>query len=206
MRTDVQFLLEATVFLIEPSPTLQTIHNTVNIAVTATKFYWCSSYREESIMILCRICFFFFFLCFEPLLPIAFFTKTILFKYDGLPQGILPLYLNIKPKCLFVQDPVHLRVAIRREKLTPPSLKLAILEDICKINGLFALFPHLLTSLFYERTWQPDSNKMVILRHYSVIFSVCQLPEQSSVPCLNTSSLILLACRADSRSDLDSVI
>lgn len=57
---------------IKPSPTLQTVHNTVNTTVIATKFYWYSSYREEPIMIPCWICFFlsfFFNLCF----PLLFF-------------------------------------------------------------------------------------------------------------------------------------
>ena len=39
------------------------------------------------------------------------------------------------------------------------SPRLAIPEDICKINGLFTLLPHLTTSLFYKRTWRSDPTR-----------------------------------------------
>ena len=43
----------------------------------------------------------------------------------------------------FVWDPVHLWMAIGRIILTYLLPELAILEVICKINGLFTLCPHL---------------------------------------------------------------
>ena len=47
----------------------------------------------------------FFNLCF----PLLWFTKSILSLCNGLPWGTLPLYLNIKPKCLCSGTcPVHL--------------------------------------------------------------------------------------------------
>ena len=61
--------------------------------------------------------------------------------HNGLPQSILPLCLTAKPKCLCLGScpPVDGR---KEEMNTPPGLRLAILGDICKINGLFTLFPH----------------------------------------------------------------
>ena len=46
---------------------------------------------------------------------------------------------------------------------------------IVQDNGLLTLLPCLLSSMFYKRTRHPDPNKMVILRHQSAIFSVCQV-------------------------------
>ena len=65
----------------------------------------------------------------------------------------------------FVQDPVYLCMTIEREELTHPLLGLAIPGDICQNNDLFTLLLHLPHSLFYKRTWHPDPNKMVALRH-----------------------------------------
>ena len=53
-------------------------------------------FREETILTPCWICFFYFNLSFLLLL----FMKRILSTHNGLPQGTLPLCLNIKPKCL----------------------------------------------------------------------------------------------------------
>ena len=53
--------------------------------------------------------------------------------WNGLPQGTLPLYLNVKPKCLFLGacPPVG---GYRKEAMNNIlSLRLAILRDICKI-------------------------------------------------------------------------
>ena len=61
----------------------------------------------------------FLLLCF----PLLLFTKRILSIHNGLPQGALPLCLNVKPKCLCSgrhPDPVHLCLAARRKKLTHP--------------------------------------------------------------------------------------
>ena len=62
-------------------------------------------YRGEPTLTPCRICFFYFNFRF----PLFLFTNRILFIHNGLPQGTLPLCLNVKPKC-FVQDPIHLRM------------------------------------------------------------------------------------------------
>ena len=48
----------------------------------------------------------------------------------------------------FVQDPEHLWMATGRKKLTHLLPRLAIPGDICEINGLFTLLPHL--SLLYS--------------------------------------------------------
>ena len=52
--------------------------------------------REEAILTPCWICFFSFNLSF----PLLLFMERILSTHNGLPQGPLPLCLNIKPKCL----------------------------------------------------------------------------------------------------------
>ena len=116
-------------------------------------------YREEQIMALCWICFF------NIYFPLLLFSKKKLFIQKSLPQGTLPPCLNIKPKCLcsgpgpFVDG--------RKEGINTYLLqRLVILGNICKINNLFTLLPHLpCPTLFYKRTWHPDPNNMVILRH-----------------------------------------
>ena len=51
----------------------------------------------------------------------------------------------------------------RQEEInTSPCQRFAILGDICKIDGLFVSLPP--PSLFYNRTWDTDSDKMLILR------------------------------------------
>ena len=63
--------------------------------------------------------FFYFNFCFLLLL----FTKRILSIHNGLPQGTLPLCLNVKPKSLCSgkhPDPDHLWMAARKKKLTHP--------------------------------------------------------------------------------------
>ena len=100
-----------------------------------------------------------------------------------------PLCLNVKPKCLCsgLCPPVD---GYRKEKINISSCGgWPFQKTFVRLTASLTLIPHLSPSFFCKRNWHPDSNKMVILRHYSVIFSVCQLPEQSSVPCLNTSSL-----------------
>ena len=75
--------------------------------------------REEPNLTTCWICFFYFNLCF----PLLLFSKRIQSIYNGLPQGTLPLCLNVKPKCLCSgkhPDPVHLWMAARKKKLTHP--------------------------------------------------------------------------------------
>ena len=87
-------------------------------------------WREKSILAPCWN-------CFLDLLSIAF---VIIILHNGLPQRILPLCLTVKLKCL-CSEPCP-PIDGRKEKTnTPPCLRLAILGDICKINGLFTLFP-----------------------------------------------------------------
>ena len=73
--------------------------------------------REEPNLTTCWIYFFNF--CF----PLLLFTKRILSIRNGLPRGTLPLFLNVKPKCLCSRkhpDPGHLWMAARKKKFTHP--------------------------------------------------------------------------------------
>ena len=80
---------------------------------------------------------------------------------NGLPQSILPLCLTVSVHLFRTLSICRLQKE-RNEHIL--CLRLAILEDICKICGLFTLLPHLRPqSLIYKRTWHPDPNKMVIL-------------------------------------------
>ena len=47
------------------------------------------------------------------------------------------------------------------QEVTHLLLRLAIPGDICQMNGLFTLFPHIPSSVFYKAHWHPDPNKMV---------------------------------------------
>ena len=76
---------------------------------------------------------------FFDLIVIAF---VITVMHDGLLQGTLPLSicLTVKLKC-FCSEPYPL-ADDRKEKInTSLFLRLAILGNICKVNGLFTLFP-----------------------------------------------------------------
>ena len=67
---------------------------------------------------------------------------VIIIVSPGLPQRILPLCLTVKLKCLCSEPcpPVDGR---KEEINTSPCWRLAILGDICKMDDLFNLFPHL---------------------------------------------------------------
>ena len=88
--------------------------------------------------------------CFFDLFFVAF---VIIITQKGLPQIILPL-------CLAVKVPFFRTLSTcgwqegRNEHIS--CLRLAILGDVCKINGLFTLLPCLSPSLIYKRTWHPD--------------------------------------------------
>ena len=79
-----------------------------------------------------------------PSFLVGLFTTVILSIHNGLPQETLPL-------CL-CSGPAHLWMARWREKVTHLLLRLAIPGDICQNNGLFTLFDHLPSSVFYKRT------------------------------------------------------
>ena len=83
--------------------------------------------------------------------PLLLLTKKILFIHNGLPWGTLPLYLNVKPKCLCLGACPPVGGHRKGEMSNILSLRLAILTDICKINGLLTSFPHLSSTLFYRR-------------------------------------------------------
>ena len=94
-------------------------------------------------------------------------ASVIIIIHSGLPQTALPFCLTVEKKTLSTcgwQEE-------RNEHIL--CLRLAILGDSCKINGLFTLFtlspPPLnaapLQSLFYKRTWHLDPDEMVILRY-----------------------------------------
>ena len=73
-----------------------------------------------------------------------------------------------------------------------------------ELNGLFTLFPHLPPFLILRRTWHPGLDKMVILRHSSVIFSVSR--SLNKVPSLSQHLISdLLAYRVASGVSLTSV-
>ena len=102
----------------------------------------------------------------------------------------------------FVWDPVHLWMAIGRMILTYPLLELAILGDICKINGLFTLCPHLprLSSIQESGIQTPQDGYFETLVCH---FPISQLSEYSHIPCLNTSSLGFIILCVASRVSLD---
>ena len=100
----------------------------------------CLCYREE--LTPCCICFFYF----NPCSPFFMFTKRTPSIYNGLPWGTFSLCLNFKPKSL--RSGPWTPVDGYRKKLTHLLPRLAIPGDICEINGLFTLLPHL--SLLYS--------------------------------------------------------
>ena len=105
----------------------------------------------------------------------------------------------------FVRDPVHLWMAIGRMILTYPLPELAILGDICKINGLFTLCPHLshLCSIQESGIQTPQDGYFERLVCH---FSISKLSEYSHIPCLNTSSLgFIILCVASRVSFNNSV-
>ena len=56
-----------------------------------------------------------------------------------------------------------------------------------ELNDLFTLFDHLPTSLIHKRTRHPGPDKIIILRHQSLL-----APRFKSLPFLNTSSVRLI--------------
>ena len=138
--------------------------------------------KEESVLSPCWIHF----------LNLLFVAFVII--HTDLPQGTLPLYLNIKPK-FNIQDPVHLWMATGRKKLTHSFARLAIPGNIGKINALFTLFPRLPPSLFHKETG--------IQTPIRGLFRDINLPP-SRYP-LSQHLSDIPACCAASRASLDSV-
>ena len=101
--------------------------------------------------------------CWNCFFDLPFIAFVVIIIQNGLPQKILPLCLTVKHKCLY-SEPCP-RVDGRKEDINTSHAWGAILGDVCKMNGLFTLLPHFPSSLIYKRTWHPDPNKMVILRH-----------------------------------------
>ena len=84
-------------------------------------------------------------------------------------------------------------------------MRLTILGDICKITGLFIVFPYLRPFLFYKRIWHPDPIRR--------LFEDISLSSSQSADCLNkviflasTPHLLdLLAYHEACRASLDAV-
>ena len=109
----------------------------------------CGYCREKSILIPCCKCFF-------DLLSIAF---VIIIIHNGLPQRILPFCLTSELKCL-CPEPCPPADCRKKEINTFLCLRLAILGDICKMNGLFYFVssPPPLISI-HKRIWHPDQTR-----------------------------------------------
>ena len=143
------------------------------------------------------------------------FTLTFAFHcfwYYNLPQGTLPLCLNTKLKglCSAHRDTIWPCLPVngcRKEEINTSPLQCWPSQEIfCKTNGLFTLLSHLLPpSLFYKRNWHPDPSKMVFGDISLPSSPPAGFPNKVAIPCLNTLSPDLLACRAASRVCLDSV-
>ena len=79
-------------------------------------------------------------LCWNSFFNLLFTAFVIRIIQNGLPQRILPLCLTLNYSA-FVQNPVHLWQEGRKEHIL--CLRLAVLGDVCKMNGLFTWLPHL---------------------------------------------------------------
>ena len=79
---------------------------------------------------------------------------------NGLPQGNLPLCLNVKPKCLCSGKhpaPAHLWMAARKKELTHPLPEAGHSRRCLQDLMVFLLyFPTSSPSLFYKRNWHPE--------------------------------------------------
>ena len=122
---------------------------------------------------------------------------VIIIIRNGLPQRTLPLCLTIKLKCLCSAHSEIFRPCppvncYKKEDINPPLLKAGPSGDVLQdwrsfllslptaSPSLFCLLtsvPHCFSLWFYKRTWNPDPQKMVTLRHRSAIFPVSWLSE-----------------------------
>ena len=64
-----------------------------------------------------------------------------------------------------LSDPAHLWMAPRVKRLSHPLPEVGHSRRYLQNNGLLLYFLNFSRSLFYKRTWHPDPDKMVILRH-----------------------------------------
>ena len=150
-----------------------------------------SCFREKSVMTPGWNWFFDLLFC-------AFVT---IITHNGPPQRILPYVWLLKNICSETCTPMDGR---KEDICTFPCLRLTILGDSLTTICLAPSTP-LPLSLFYQRTWHPDSEKMVILS--------ISLPFSQSIGFLNSlvllastaHLLILLACPVASRVNLDRV-
>ena len=150
----------------------------------------CNCCREKSLLTPCWNCFFDF-------LSVAF---VIIITHNGLPQRILPFCLTAKltSLCLEPCPPVNSR---KTGINTSPCLRLAIPGDICKIKGLFTLFPHLphLWSVKELGIQTPSDARSPLLLFWELVCHLFGLKSYSLPQCL------LWTCRGESRVSLESV-
>ena len=122
-----------------------------------------------------------FWLCWNCCFDLLFIAIVIIITQNGLPQRILPLCLTVKLKCLCLEP--YPPVDGRKEEIDiSPCQRLAILGGICKIIGLFTLFPHLPHLLPIEEPGlRPREDGC--LRHQSAIClgSQLALPSRTSL-------------------------
>ena len=112
------------------------------------------------------------------------------------------------PKCLCSgkhPDPVHLWMAARKKKLTPPPWGWPFQEIFARFMAFLLYFLTSSPSLFYKRNWPPDPIRWFFWDSSLPSSRSAGFPNKVSIPCLNTSSPDLLACCAASRASLDSV-
>ena len=128
---------------------------------------------------------------------LLFIAVVIIIVHAGLPQRTLPLCLTIKLKCLCsahseIFRPCPFVSCYKKGDINPPLLKAGPSGDVVQDWRSFLLFlptaspsvfclltlvPHCFSLWFYKRTWNPDPQKMVTLRHKSAIFPANWLSE-----------------------------
>ena len=99
-------------------------------------------------------------LCF----PLLLFTERTLFINTGLPQGTLLLCLDVKSKCFCTGPHPPVDIYRKKEISTFPPWDWSFREIFARLMA-FSLYFLISSHLCYKRTWYPDPNLMVILRH-----------------------------------------